>query len=196
MFVEPEDTFFAPYLGDPRFPSDGRIPDDLDNFQPRVGLAWNVAGDGRTVVRANGGSYVARIPMLVFAQHRSTNGAFQQILFRSSAAAAALGPVPAIDELIDASSAPPFLPDIQVADRQSGAAAHLVVQHRSRPGPGGRRRSERHLRSRADRSPFSLRQSQRSGVRLAVRDRHAPVRGRHQQPDRRREQRALALPRA
>ena len=117
MFVEPEDTFFAPYLDDHRFPSDGRIPDDLDNFQPRVGLAWNVAGDGRTVVRANGGSYVARIPMLVFAQHRSTNGAFQQILFRSSAAAAALGPVPAIDSLIEASTTPPFLPDIQVADR-------------------------------------------------------------------------------
>ena len=117
VFVAPEGTFFAPYLDDPGFPSDGRIPDDLDNFQPRVGLAWDVAGDGRTVVRANGGSYVARIPMLVFAQHRSTNGAFQQVLFRSSAAAAALGPVPAIDELIDASIAPPFLPDIQVADR-------------------------------------------------------------------------------
>ena len=117
MFVEPEDTFFAPYLDDPRFPSDGRIPHDLDNLQPRAGLAWDLGGDGRTVVRANGGSYVARIPMLVFAQHRSTNGAFQQILFRSSAAAAALGPVPAIDSLIDASTAPPFLPDIQVADR-------------------------------------------------------------------------------
>ena len=117
MFVQPEDTFFAPYLDDPRFPSDGRIPDDLDNFQPRAGLAWNLAGDGRTVLRANGGSYVARIPMLVFAQHRSTNGAFQQILFRSSPAAAALGPVPPIDSLIDASTAPPFLPDIQVADR-------------------------------------------------------------------------------
>ena len=117
VFVEPEDTFFAPYLDDPRFPSDGRIPDDLDNFQPRLGLAWDVAGNGRTVVRANGGSYVARIPLLVFAQHLSTNGAFQQILFRSSAAAGALGPVPAIDDLIDASSTPPFLPDVQVADR-------------------------------------------------------------------------------
>ena len=116
MFVEPADAFFAPYLDDPRFPSDGRIPDDLDNLQPRAGLAWDVAGDGRTVVRANGGSYVARIPMLVFAQHRSTNGAFQQILFRSSAASA-LGPVPAVDELIDATSTPPFLPDVQVADR-------------------------------------------------------------------------------
>ena len=117
VFVAPEDTFFAPYLDDPRFPSDGRIPDDLDNFQPRAGVAWDVGGDGRTVVRANAGSYVARIPLLVFAQHRSTNGAFQQILFRSSADAPALGPVPPVDTLIDASTTPPFLPDIQVADR-------------------------------------------------------------------------------
>ena len=116
VFVDPADTFFAPYLDDPRFPSDGRIPNDLDNLQPRTGLAWDLAGDGRTVLRANAGSYVARIPMLVFAQHRSTNGAFQQTLFRSSPDAA-LGPVPAVDQQIDGSSSPPFLPDIQVADR-------------------------------------------------------------------------------
>ena len=116
VFVDPADTFFAPYLDDPRFPSNGRIPNDLDNLQPRTGLAWDLAGDGRTVLRANAGSYVARIPMLVFAQHRSTNGAFQQTLFRSSADAA-LGPVPAVDRQIDGSSSPPFLPDIQVADR-------------------------------------------------------------------------------
>ncbi len=53
--------------------------------------------------------------MLVFAQHRSTNGAFQQTLFRSSAAPE-LGPVPAIESQIDASQTAPFLPDIQVAD--------------------------------------------------------------------------------
>ena len=116
VFIEPADTFFAPYLNDPLFPSDGRIPDDLDNLQPRLGLAWDLTGKGRTVLRANAGSYVARIPMLVFAQHRTTNGAFQQILFRSSNAPG-LGPVPAIDEQIDTSASPPFLPDIQVADR-------------------------------------------------------------------------------
>ena len=115
VFIEPADTFFAPYLDDPLFPSDGRIPDDLDNLQPRLGLAWDLAGNGRTVLRANAGSYVARIPMLVFAQHRTTNGAFQQVLFRSSSAPG-LGPVPAIDQQIDTSASPPFLPDIQVAD--------------------------------------------------------------------------------
>ncbi len=117
VFVEPEETFYAPYLNDPRFPSDGTIPDDLNNFQPRFGLTWNAGGKDATVVRANVGSYYARIPGLVFAQHRSTNGAFQQILFRSSVDSPVLGPVPPIDELIDGASTTPFLPEIHVSDR-------------------------------------------------------------------------------
>ena len=115
-FVAPERTFYAPYLSDPRFPSDGAIPDDLDNFQPRFGLTW-LADDETTVVRANAGAYFSRIPGLVFAQARSTNGAFQQTHFRSSADSPVLGPVPAIDELIDGSATEPFLPDIQVVSR-------------------------------------------------------------------------------
>jgi hypothetical protein len=117
QFIEPDATFYAPYLDDPAFPSDGTIPDDLNNFQPRLGLAWDVNGDAATVVRLNAGSYFSRIPMLVFAQHRVTNGAFQQTLFRNSAASPFLGPVPAIDDQIDGSSTQPFLPDIQVASR-------------------------------------------------------------------------------
>ena len=116
VFIAPGETFYAPYLGDPRFPSDGTIPDDLDNIQPRFGLTWDVDG-GRTLMRLNAGAYTARIPGLVFAQYRTTNGAFQQVLFRSSADAAFLGPVPAIDKQIDSSAAAPFLPDIYVADR-------------------------------------------------------------------------------
>ena len=116
VFIEPAETFYAPYLDDPRFPSDGTIPDDLDNIQPRFGLVWDPDA-GRTLLRLNAGAYTSRIPGLVFAQYRTTNGAFQQILFRSSADAALLGPVPAIDEQIDTSSAAPFLPDIHVADR-------------------------------------------------------------------------------
>ena len=34
VFIRPEETVYAPYLSDPRFPSDGTIPDDLDNVQP------------------------------------------------------------------------------------------------------------------------------------------------------------------
>jgi len=116
VVVQPEATFYGPYLGDPRFPSDGTIPDDLDNFQPRFGLAWDVSGDRETVVRLNAGAYHARIPTLVFAQSVTTNGAFQQIFFRSSFGLPGLGP-PAIGELIDGSSTAPFLPDIHVTAR-------------------------------------------------------------------------------
>ncbi len=113
VFVQPDATFFARYLSDSRFPSDGTIPDDLDNVQPRLGLAWDVAGDGRTVVRLNAGAYHARIPTLVFAQSVTTNGAFQQIFFRNSFGLPQQGP-PAIGELIDGSATAPFLPDIHV----------------------------------------------------------------------------------
>ena len=113
VFVPPDATFFARYLGEPRFPSDGTIPDDLDNVQPRLGLAWDASGDGRTVVRLNAGAYHARIPTLVFAQSVTTNGAFQQIFFRSSFGLPQQGP-PAIGELIDGSATTPFLPDIHV----------------------------------------------------------------------------------
>ena len=115
--IQPEDTWFAPYLDDPRFPSDGTFPDDLDNLQPRLGLAWDMTGDGATVLRANAGSYVSRVPSLTMATPRTTNGAYQQTLFRSSAASPALGRVPAIDEQIDGSTTSPFLPDIYVWDR-------------------------------------------------------------------------------
>ena len=74
--VAPEKTYFAPYLDDPRFPSDGTIPDDLDNFQPRLGLVWDASGDGSTILRLNAGAYVSRIPSLVLAGPRTTNGAF------------------------------------------------------------------------------------------------------------------------
>ena len=114
--VAPEATFYAPYLSDARFPSDGTIPDDLDNFQPRFGLAWDVTGDERTVLRLNAGAYHSRIPILVFAQSVTTNGAFQQILLRSSFGLPGEGP-PAIGELIDGGASAPFLPDIHVTSR-------------------------------------------------------------------------------
>ena len=146
VVVQPEATFYSPYLGDPRFPSNGTIPDDLDNFQPRFGLAWDASGDARTVVRLNAGAYHARIPILVFAQSVTTNGAFQQIFFRSSFGLPGQGP-PAIGELIDGTATAPFLPDIHVTSRDlelprtwsfaaaldrelsSGIAASVSYQH-------------------------------------------------------------------
>lgn len=44
-----------------------QIPDQLSQFGPRVGFAWNPSADGRTVVRGYTGIYYARTPMLLWA---------------------------------------------------------------------------------------------------------------------------------
>ena len=69
-------------------------------FQPRLGFAYDVKGDGKQVVRANAGLYYARIPGLNLASGRSTDGSRGQTLFRNSAASPFLGAPPAYGELI------------------------------------------------------------------------------------------------
>ncbi len=44
-----------------------QIPDSQDEWGPRVGLAYDPRGDGKTVVRAFAGVYYARTPLLVLA---------------------------------------------------------------------------------------------------------------------------------
>ncbi len=87
-------VFFAPLIGTTvtnstgtyAFPSDGTIPSDMKMFQPRLGIAWDVDGDGRQVVRGSAGLYYARIPGLNLASTRSTNGSIGQTIFRNSEA--------------------------------------------------------------------------------------------------------------
>lgn len=43
-----------------------QIPDQLMQFGPRAGFAWNPGSTGRTVVRGHTGLYYARTPMLIF----------------------------------------------------------------------------------------------------------------------------------
>jgi len=66
------------------FPSDGTIPSDKKMIQPRLGIAWDPNGDGRSVVRASAGLYYARIPGLNLASTRSTDGYRGVTLFGSS----------------------------------------------------------------------------------------------------------------
>ncbi|PYQ15088.1 MAG: hypothetical protein DMF80_10570 [Acidobacteria bacterium] len=99
------------------FPSDGNIPSDWKMFQPRLGVSWDPAGDGQTVVRLNGGIFYGRIPGLSLASTRSTNGSRGQTVFRNSALTGILGPVPAYPNLIPASQiGSPFRPDVYVFD--------------------------------------------------------------------------------
>ena len=82
--VDPQSTAFASFLNNPLFPSDGTIPSQWAMFQPRVGATWDVAGDGRSVVRASFGIYFARQNMLSQVGSVTTNGLQQQTIFVSS----------------------------------------------------------------------------------------------------------------
>ncbi|HEY2291377.1 MAG TPA: TonB-dependent receptor [Thermoanaerobaculia bacterium] len=122
----PDQVFFAPFIGKTvvtaagpqTFPSDGTIPSDYNMWQPRLGITWDPKGDGRGVVRATGGIFYARVPGLVLASTRSTNGTLGQSIFRSSALTPILGPVPAYPNLIPPSQiGAPFLPDVFVFDK-------------------------------------------------------------------------------
>jgi len=75
MLTPPDQTPYARYFSDPRFPTDtGEIPDDWSGWQPRVGVTWDPTNDGKTVVRANAGLFKARTPSLIWANPRTANG--------------------------------------------------------------------------------------------------------------------------
>jgi hypothetical protein len=63
-----------PTKPNPAIPSTAFIPNDLNQWQPRAGLAWAVHGTGRTVVRVSGGMYDARTPATLFQRVFTDNG--------------------------------------------------------------------------------------------------------------------------
>src|SRR5262249_54071285 len=78
--VAPSATAYARFLSDPRFPSDGTLHSQKKEFHPRVGFAWDVANDGRSVVRASFGVFYGRQNMLSQVGSITTNGVQQQTI--------------------------------------------------------------------------------------------------------------------
>ncbi|HVF30868.1 MAG TPA: carboxypeptidase regulatory-like domain-containing protein [Pyrinomonadaceae bacterium] len=78
--VEPSQTAYGIFLSDPRFPSDGTLPSDKSMWQPRIGFAWDVASNGKSVVRGSFGVYNARQNMLSQVGSITTNGVQQQTI--------------------------------------------------------------------------------------------------------------------
>ncbi|MBZ5723827.1 MAG: carboxypeptidase regulatory-like domain-containing protein [Acidobacteriia bacterium] len=114
----PSQVFFAPFIGKPGFPSTGLIPSSKKQFQPRLGIVWDPAGKGKTLIRVGGGIYYARTPGLDLASIRSTNGSVGQSIFRASFFNGFGVTPPAYTDLIpNASNLAPDHPDVYVADK-------------------------------------------------------------------------------
>lgn len=82
--VNPQDTAYGIFLNDPRFPSDGTLPSQKKMFQPRVGFAWDLLKNSKSVLRASWGIYNARQNMLSQVGSITTNGVQQQTIFVST----------------------------------------------------------------------------------------------------------------
>ena len=82
--VAPTETAYGIFLNHPLFPSDGTLPSDKQMIQPRVGFAWDIGGNGKSVLRASYGIYNARQNMLTQVGSITTNGVQQQTIFVNS----------------------------------------------------------------------------------------------------------------
>lgn len=113
----PQDTRFGQFLNDPRFPSDGTIPDFTDGWQPRLGLAWSPGKDNKTAIRLGAGIYYARIPGLVLAGPRNTDGVIAGNIFFANFLCPTVAVCPQYPGIVPTAGFTPFNPGIAVFER-------------------------------------------------------------------------------
>jgi len=63
-----------PFETNPLYPDTGQIPNDGNNWAPRVGFAWDINGDGKSVLRGGGGIFYDWTPTLLDANALLANG--------------------------------------------------------------------------------------------------------------------------
>ena len=76
--VAPSKTSYGQYLSNAAFDSTGFLPNQYKEFQPRVGFAWDIRGNGKSALRASYGIFNARQNMLTQTGAITTNGVQQQ----------------------------------------------------------------------------------------------------------------------
>lgn len=115
----PQNTRYGQFLNDPRFPSDGTIPDSTDGYQPRFGLSWSPGKEGKTAIRVGAGLYYARTPGLVMAGPRNTDGAIAGNIFRNFGCTFAPSnfQCPAYPGILPTAGFTPFNPGVTVVHR-------------------------------------------------------------------------------
>src|SRR5206468_5215076 len=118
--VDPKSTAYALFLNNPRFPSDGTLPDQWKQLQPRAGFAWDVNQNGKSVIRGSAGIYYARQNMLSQVGSVTTNGIQQKSDFRNTSFTA-FADMPVWPNLLAPSAVPagtfPLFTGIRVFDR-------------------------------------------------------------------------------
>jgi hypothetical protein len=82
--VAPANTAYGVNLSNPNFPSNGTLPNQNKEFQPRVGFAWDIRGNGKSALRASYGIFNARQNMLTQVGAITTNGVQQQEIAAAS----------------------------------------------------------------------------------------------------------------
>lgn len=115
----PAQTRYGQFLNDPRFPSDGSIPDFTDGYQPRLALSWSPGNDGKTAIRLGAGIFYARIPGLVVAGPRNTDGVIAGNIFFANflCTGAGLGGCPVYPGIVPTAGFTPFNPGVAVFER-------------------------------------------------------------------------------
>ncbi len=119
----PSKTAYSGDLSNPSFPSTGFIPNQNKEFQPRVGFAWDIRGNGKSALRASWGIFNARQNMLTQVGALTTNGVQQEeiaagtCLFKNANVcqqSSILGPAPTYPSIISAPPSLPFQPGVTV----------------------------------------------------------------------------------
>ena len=114
----PSQTPYGPLLSNPAFPSDGTLPSQWKEFQPRVGIAWDIAGKGKSVFRASAGIYNGRQNMLTQTSALTTNGVQQQTLVSGSFANGFGATPPTYPGVIESGITAGAKPGVHVFDRR------------------------------------------------------------------------------
>lgn len=117
-----QQTRYAQFIGDPRFPSDGTIPDFTDGWQPRFSFAYDPTNDGKTVIRGSAGLFYARVPGLALAGPRNTDGAISGNIFFANFLAAPpinvpISAFPVFPGIVPTQGFVPFNPGVRVFDK-------------------------------------------------------------------------------
>ncbi len=85
VITPPSQTAYGIFLSNPLFPSDGTLHSQKKEFQPRIGFAWDVLNNHKSLLRASYGIFNGRQNMLSQVGSITTNGVQQSTIFTISA---------------------------------------------------------------------------------------------------------------